>query len=368
MHSSYRPGRPWCRLVGLLLLGLSLGLGPGPGVERARAEVEMVPRVDNFIFAVDTSGSMMSDYRDTGAKDLELAKKQLLAINQMIPELGYQAALYRLAEYQELLAPGAYDRAAMARAVAALPDKVPVFGNRTPLGDGLYRLAWPIAEMPGTTAVVLFTDGGQNDGEDPLEVARELYATYDICLHVVSYAISDEEQATIDALAALDPCSVVVEGSDLQDPAAMESFVRQVFWDTREKEPQVLVVRPAAPEYETVRMTLDIEFDTGKWDIRPEYEAEVARVGEFMAKNPDTTATIVGYTDAVGSYSANLELSQHRADAVRRALISDFGIKPTRLEALGYGANLPRASNVTDSGRQANRRVEAYVTGLIRVK
>lgn len=359
----FHPGRLPC-IAGWLLLGLALGLGPGTV---ARATVEMVPKVDNFILAVDTSGSMMSEYRDTGFRDLELAKKQLAEMNQLIPELGYQAALYRMADFKELLAPRPYDRRTLSSVIAALPGRVPVFGNRTPLGDGLYRLAWPISEMPGTTAVVLFTDGGQNLGEDPVETARELYATYDICLDIVSYAATDEEQAVIDALSALDPCSVVVEGVELQDPAAMESFVRQVFWNAREQEPQVLVVRPSVPKYESVRMTLDIEFDTAKWEIRPEYAPEVARMGEFMARHPDTTATVVGYTDAVGSYTANLELSQRRADAVRRALITGYGIQPARVEAMGYGANLPRASNVTAAGRQANRRVEAYVTGLIRV-
>jgi len=69
---------------------------------------------------------------------------------------------------------------------------------------------------------------------------------------------------------------------------------------------------PAAeptPEMMKYCVSLDIEFDINKADIRPQYHDEVAKVGDFMKKHPTTTAVIEGYADEVGSDEYNLQLS-----------------------------------------------------------
>ena len=73
---------------------------------------------------------------------------------------------------------------------------------------------------------------------------------------------------------------------------------------------------PAAeptPEKMKYCVSLDIEFDIDKADIRPQYHDEVAKVGDFMRTNSTTTAVIEGYSDAVGSDDYNMKLSQRRA-------------------------------------------------------
>jgi outer membrane protein OmpA-like peptidoglycan-associated protein len=66
---------------------------------------------------------------------------------------------------------------------------------------------------------------------------------------------------------------------------------------------------------------------------------------------------VAGYSDNVGSESANLELSKERADAVRAFLVK-AGVSGDALVAHGYGNVRPVASNATESGRFANRRIE----------
>lgn len=95
---------------------------------------------------------------------------------------------------------------------------------------------------------------------------------------------------------------------------------------------------------------LNILFDIDKANIRPEYHDEVAKVGDYMKKNPTTTAVIEGYTDEVGSDVYNMQLSQQRAESVVKALINDFGIDPSRLSAKGFGKTSPIADNSTDEG------------------
>jgi outer membrane protein OmpA-like peptidoglycan-associated protein len=78
------------------------------------------------------------------------------------------------------------------------------------------------------------------------------------------------------------------------------------------------------------------------------------------------TAVIVqGHTDATGSESHNQDLSERRAKAVKNHLIGR-GVAPNRLTAIGYGETAPRASNATESGRRANRRVDLMLRARAR--
>ena len=119
---------------------------------------------------------------------------------------------------------------------------------------------------------------------------------------------------------------------------------------------------PAPTSLETTgSVTLNIEFDTGKWDIKPKYDNEIKQVADFMKAHPETKVVIQGHTDNVGTEASNIKLSQERADSVKGYLVDKFGIASDRLRAVGYGPNKPIASNDTEEGRQKNRRVEAVV-------
>jgi OmpA-OmpF porin, OOP family len=65
---------------------------------------------------------------------------------------------------------------------------------------------------------------------------------------------------------------------------------------------------------------------------------------------------IGGYTDNSGDATANVRLSQARADAVSHELVG-MGVGAARLEAEGYGSQHPVADNATEEGRARNRRV-----------
>jgi outer membrane protein OmpA-like peptidoglycan-associated protein len=86
-------------------------------------------------------------------------------------------------------------------------------------------------------------------------------------------------------------------------------------------------------------------------------------LAEFMRKHPDRDVAIEGFTDSLGPRDANDRLSERRAQAVKFALVQR-GIEPHRIDARGYGASFPVASNETETGRQLNSRVE-IVIGLL---
>ncbi|BCS54850.1 OmpA family protein [Geobacter sp. SVR] len=124
---------------------------------------------------------------------------------------------------------------------------------------------------------------------------------------------------------------------------------------------------PAPGKYKYC-VTLHLEFDINRAEIRPEFHDEVAKVGTFMKENPSTSAVFEGHTDEVGSDEYNMELSKKRAEAVAAYLQREFGIDPGRMTTKGYGKTKPIADNSTDAGKQKNRRIEAAIDCVFDVK
>jgi OOP family OmpA-OmpF porin len=114
-----------------------------------------------------------------------------------------------------------------------------------------------------------------------------------------------------------------------------------------------------------VSMTLAIEFDVNKSDIKPAYHAELAQGAAFIKKYPDQEILIAGHTDSTGSAAYNQDLSRRRAESVRNYLVEKFGIDGNRLHTRGFGETAPIASNDTMEGRQRNRRVELSCCAVI---
>jgi len=101
-----------------------------------------------------------------------------------------------------------------------------------------------------------------------------------------------------------------------------------------------------------------IYFDTGKSDIRPESEKALVEIAKLLKNDPGLKLNVVGHTDSVGAMDVNMKLSQARAEAVVRVLVSKQGIEAARLKGYGVGPLAPVASNDTEEGRAKNRRVE----------
>jgi SecD/SecF fusion protein len=92
-------------------------------------------------------------------------------------------------------------------------------------------------------------------------------------------------------------------------------------------------------------------------------EGQLNNLVEVLNAYPGLRLKIGGYTDNTGNAAKNKELSQQRAEAVTAALVAK-GIATDRLEAEGYGSEHPVASNDTEEGRAANRRMALRVLDL----
>lgn len=101
----------------------------------------------------------------------------------------------------------------------------------------------------------------------------------------------------------------------------------------------------------------NITFPTNQSAIRSDFYDVLNSVVLVLKEYNQTTVVISGYTDSTGSQALNQRLSEDRANSVRNYFISQQ-IPSSRLQAAGYGPSNPVASNATEDGRQANRRVE----------
>ena len=106
----------------------------------------------------------------------------------------------------------------------------------------------------------------------------------------------------------------------------------------------------------------DLKFGSGSSVLDPGPYESLTDLATFLKANPKSTVALVGHTDAVGALDANVALSKKRAASVVDALVSDYGVNRSQLDAEGVGYLAPRATNLTEAGRTENRRVEVMLT------
>ena len=109
-----------------------------------------------------------------------------------------------------------------------------------------------------------------------------------------------------------------------------------------------------------VNLPNGVTFDTDSTLIKPAFRDTLDRVAQSMMQYPDSLIDVYGHTDSTGSDSYNQTLSENRARAVADYL-SSRGVSSQRLRSQGYGESRPVASNNSEDGRSANRRVEIKI-------
>lgn len=113
---------------------------------------------------------------------------------------------------------------------------------------------------------------------------------------------------------------------------------------------------------EGIKITFNsgILFDVDKSDLRAPAKENLVELARVLNKYDDTEIMVQGHTDASGSDDHNMSLSKSRAQSVG-GFLQGKGVKSGRIEESGHGEASPVAGNESESGRQANRRVEVAI-------
>lgn len=106
-----------------------------------------------------------------------------------------------------------------------------------------------------------------------------------------------------------------------------------------------------------------IEFDFDKAELRPENRELLSRIAGVLMTADDFSIQVYGHTDDVGSVEYNRELSERRAEAVRRYLV-EAGVDEDVIQSKGFGKSSPLVEGTDPEARQRNRRVEIAVVQM----
>ncbi len=127
--------------------------------------------------------------------------------------------------------------------------------------------------------------------------------------------------------------------------------------------PALTVVSPASlqKKLNEILTRSSIEFESKSSTMTPASLATLDQLTAELRQSPYTTIEIGGHTDKYGEPEYNLQLSQRRADAVRR-YFTKHGLT-NQLTAVGYGASRPLSVRENRAGLQRNRRIELRLKG-----
>ncbi len=140
-----------------------------------------------------------------------------------------------------------------------------------------------------------------------------------------------------------------------------------VIGDYMDKQADEIVEQMPGAEVERVGEGIMVTFDsgilfsTGKYALTDASRIELQRMADIFNKYPETDITVDGHTDSVGSETSNQKLSEQRAASVSDYL-AELGVSRDRMITVGHGETQPVATNDTEEGKQANRRVEVAIT------
>jgi OOP family OmpA-OmpF porin len=357
---------------------------------------EYTQKVNNVLFILDASNSMSWDNQ----RKLVTEKNIVSAIDQSIPpDLDFTVGLRTFGHAPEQsgkLTDLLYGMTKFSR--SGLEDglsRLRFAGGSSPMKQAIEAAGGDLAGAQGQSALIIVSDGLVNGA--PAAAARLKAKMGDkLCIDTIAVGGDPVGEKTLQAVSAAGGCGVSTTASALTAPGELASFVEKVFLQKKTKPVAVVVpVVPAAPPRVVdsdgdgvpdsldrcpdtpkgeivdahgcpITLTLHINFDTDKSDIKPEFAVDLGKAAEFIAKNQQVPYILItGYTDSVGTDTYNLKLSQRRADAVRQYLIDHFNIGPNRVVARGEGESNPVADNGTAAGRAENRRVEVTCCAVI---
>ena len=133
-----------------------------------------------------------------------------------------------------------------------------------------------------------------------------------------------------------------------------------------DKQAKELEVSVKGAKVERVGEGIQVTFESGllyDFDsdvVRPEARTNLRELANSLAKYSGSDLVILGHTDQLGSAMYNQGLSERRSNSAATYLISQ-GVSGTRIATRGLGETEPVATNGTEAGRQANRRVEVAI-------
>ena len=154
---------------------------------------------------------------------------------------------------------------------------------------------------------------------------------------------------------------VAVKSRDLKTAQMIHTGTDQRF-TANEAATEALRGRVANIDEYNIKGTTNVYFDTAKYNLSQEARYELCQTAQQAQSTDNALLLVVGYTDSVGDYEYNQELSEKRATRVVNFLQQECGWKPYRMMVpTGMAEADPAADNTTEAGKAQNRRVAVTI-------
>ncbi|MBU1627577.1 OmpA family protein [bacterium] len=339
---------------------------------------------DSALFVVDVSNSL-------NTSDVAQGVKILKDMNSKFPDYVKTTGILTFGNYRfpmtlkpqwvSQVAP--YDRNAIAQAL----DKITSENGRTPIADGLVGSEEGLDKSEGKTALIVVSDGVNNGVMDPVTQVKKMKDKHgnNLCVFTIQLRNSKIGADILEKIVKAGECGLAKKASGLSTDAEIKALVDYIFppriTPTPTRTPTATPTPPLDSDKDGVIDDNDkcpgtplgakvdaegcwrlqnvyFEFDSAK--IKQVCEQSLDEVANVLKANPNVKVIIEGHTDSKGSDEYNLNLSQKRADSIKKYLVSK-GIAAENLSTKGYGESKPIADNETDEGRAKNRRIELTV-------
>ncbi|MCM2271598.1 MAG: OmpA family protein [candidate division Zixibacteria bacterium] len=257
--------------------------------------------------------------------------------------------------------------------VNQLPEKFTVefeFLNRTAVYGGAYNLQIGLMRADGyaaahlelfTNTSALFFMADENGNESRIS-DKKLPESFKEGIHTIRVMVTkssvkcyvdNERVANAPRTAGFTPVSFLIKfHADDGDLEKEKLFIRNFRFAEGGK-----TMREQLDESGKI-VTHGIYFDVNSDQIKGESYKTLADIGSMLTDDAALKLAIEGHTDSDGSDASNLELSQRRAESVKKYLVDTYKVDASRLDPKGMGETKPIDANTTPEGKANNRRVE----------
>jgi OOP family OmpA-OmpF porin len=363
-------------------------------------------KADNFLIIQDatlTMGEKAENISSSSPSKLALSQGLIMCLNNTLPEdINVNGGLRAFGPFPSekglVYGMDKFTNAGMEKGIRTIEGT----GDETDIVNGINDGSGDLNQVSGRTAVILFSDGKINEDANPQAAAaamKEMYGN-NVCIYTVLIGNDPNGNTIMDQIAAEGKCGFATNANNLyMRPLSecdtvnvgkgMGDFVASVFLekapkampisdmdgdgvpDSRDKCPNtpkgIKVDSDGCPIplKEKISMTLIIEFDYDKSDVKPIFHKDIEKVANVLKAYPEKDLQLEGHTDSIGSDAYNMKLSKRRAESVKKYLVGIFGIKESRISTVAFGESQPVATNDTAEGRQKNRRVIANLETVI---
>lgn len=302
--------------------------------------------IQEVMVVVDASGSMWP------GTSFAYAKALTQSMVRAFPDGNYKAGLlsyggewtFEWVDYPANL----LDRPALESA----SDSLRFLSGSTPLNQAVAYVGETYFSPNKNRALIIVSDG-KTESQPLLDTAVQMAYGGNLCIHTVQVGNDAAGGKLLADLANLTPCGSYRHGDTISTDAGMDAFVREVFFQ------DLAIMEMIGPDG-TTGILGKVYFDSDKSTVKPEYNEMLDRVAGILKSTKDVFLSVQGHTDSTASNSYNMALSQRRAEAVCKALISR-GVSEDRVFPKAYGEESPAAPNNSREGRRENRRVDLAV-------